>query len=209
VLRFSSATASAVHHGVSVVPHAWLEPERAAELASALGAEHRAGALSPLAFSASDRGRRLLVCSPNGAACADLARSAVALLTGALVNARAAAAYARARAAQHGAAVSVIACGELWDDAPVAQPVLRPCLEDYLGAGAILRGLAGEASPEAAVCRDAFAAAEPRLAELLWECASGRELRARERGDDVTWCAALDRLESVPVLSAGALRAAA
>ena len=208
VLRFSTATASAVHHGASIHPRGYAQRERAAELAASLQAEPHTGGLSPLAFSAADRGRRYLVFSPNGAWCSELARDAVAVLAGALVNASAVAAQARTRAERLGSAVSVIACGELWDDAPGSEPVLRPCLEDYLGAGAILRGLSGRPSPEASLCRDAFLGAAGGLDALLWECASGRELRTKGRGDDVAFSSALDRLDRVPLLTDGEFRAA-
>jgi 2-phosphosulfolactate phosphatase len=82
---------------------------------------------------------------------------------------------------------------------------LRPCLEDYLGAGAILACLGDDRSPEAEVCGGAFAGGEARLAALIWECASGRELRARGKGADVRLCAERDRYAVAPLLRYGCL----
>ena len=41
------------------------------------------------------------------------------------------------------------------------------------------------------------------MADLLWECASGRELRAGGYADDVRHCGRLNALEAVPQLIDG------
>jgi 2-phosphosulfolactate phosphatase len=73
-------------------------------------------------------------------------------------------------------------------------------IEDYLGAGAILSELPHPHSPEARLCAAAFAHARGELRDILWECASGRELRGRGHGDDVEHAARLDLYDTVPVM---------
>jgi 2-phosphosulfolactate phosphatase len=94
--------------------------------------------------------------------------------------------------------VTVIACGERWPDGS-----LRPALEDLLGAGAILAGARGGASPEARAAVAAFRAAEADLPEILRQCASGRELRDKGREADVAYAARLNVSTVVPVLTDG------
>jgi 2-phosphosulfolactate phosphatase len=60
-------------------------------------------------------------------------------------------------------------------------------------------------SPEAQAARAAFVAARPRLAEVLADTASGRELRRRGRHDDVAMAAQLDVAGVVPLLRDGEL----
>jgi 2-phosphosulfolactate phosphatase len=46
----------------------------------------------------------------------------------------------------------------------------------------------------------AFQHAKPNISELLWECGSGRELRARGFENDVRHCSLLDIFQVVPRL---------
>ena len=100
-----------------------------------------------------------------------------------------------------GATVAVVAAGERWPDGS-----LRPAVEDLWGAGAVLAGLAKEASdsqysPEA---RSAVASylevAGGGLRERLRVCASGAELEARGFGDDVDLASEAGATDVVPVL---------
>jgi 2-phosphosulfolactate phosphatase len=95
--------------------------------------------------------------------------------------------------------MTVIACGERWRDLHEDGP-LRPAIEDYLGAGAILSHLVYAKSPEARVCEGAFHQTRDSLEEIIWDCASGRELRAVGFGEDVRHAARLDLYDSVPVM---------
>jgi 2-phosphosulfolactate phosphatase len=99
--------------------------------------------------------------------------------------------------------VTVVACGERWR-AVNEDGELRFAVEDYLGAGAVLAAIAHERSPEAAVCAAAFLGSREDIAALLWECASGRELRAMGLEQDVIDCARLDVYDVVPALRDGA-----
>ncbi len=92
------------------------------------------------------------------------------MFAGGLRNAGAVAAAAL-QAAQ-GGDIAVIPAGERWrsDDS------LRPAIEDWIGAGAILAALGLPLSPEARVARDAYLSAKATLADTIRDSVSGREL---------------------------------
>lgn len=225
VLSFSTCVDVATSRGVEVFPHRWKD-DSARDRASRLGAElaGRRGqtrfSLSPATYLSAGTGERVLLPSPNGAAVAlEAAGHAVRerfdlrdprgqepvapgpggprILAGCLRNA---AAVARA-AVEWGRRVAVIPAGERWPDGS-----LRPCFEDWIGAGAILDRMAGRLAPEARSAAAAFRACRPDLSALLHECASGRELIERGYPEDVRVAAELEVSECVPVLSEGAFR---
>jgi 2-phosphosulfolactate phosphatase len=216
-LRFSTAVATAVHHGAIVYP--CRPDEDAAALAARVGARvaadrpgspegSRSGfSLSPLSYVGVAPGTRVVLPSPNGATCLRDGAAAPHLFAGALVNAGAvAAAVARVLEATD-LRVTLVACGERWVSLPEDGP-LRVAIEDGLGAGAILAALAARGhsqSPEARVWIAAFQAASSDLADVLWECGSGRELRAKGFGADVRHAARLDLYDAVPALRNGRL----
>jgi 2-phosphosulfolactate phosphatase len=204
VLRFSTAVASAVHHGVSIYP--CLEAESEQEVAQRLNAETGGkGArfsLSPLSFAQAAPGTRVALGSRNGAACSRYGAHVPILLAGALVNARATAERAAQLAQETGLSVTVNPCGERWLTEN-RDGNLRFALEDYLGAGAILESLPLARSPEAEVCVQAFAGSRRRLEALLLECGSGRELIRRQEREDVVHASQLDAYRDVPILRNG------
>ena len=111
-----------------------------------------------------------------------------------------------------GRPIAVIAAGERWRG---TTGPLRPCVEDLLGAGAVLAALDPAASisrpgcsPEAQAARAAFVAARPRLVESLLACASGTELAGRGWTDDVVVAGQLDATVTVPLLTADGFVAA-
>src|SRR5205823_5770038 len=108
---------------------------------------------------------------------------------GCLLNASAAAEAVSRYLAGHGN-VTILACGERWQE-PGYNEDLRFAIEDSLGAGAVLAGLEAEKSPEARVCEAAFRGCRDALRELLWHCGSGRELRERGFPGDVEHAAQL------------------
>ena len=217
VLSFSTAAAVAVSRGAAVLP---CPPGPAgADLARARGAHLAVKreevpargrfSLSPGSLRGLEPGETLVLPSPNGAACAALAREgAREVLTAGLVNAAAVAAWVQARLAPAGA-VTVLACGERWPEPDPADGTLRVAVEDLLGAGAVLAGLpAAWRSPEAEAAVGAFLHLRSGLARALLGAGSGRELVERGFADDVQEAAALDALSCVPRLS-GALLCAA
>ncbi len=236
VLSFSTAVTVAVDRGTRVIPCPWSD-ERAAALAAAHGATlavgrleaTRAGAvvapsLSPAGLLVAPSVPRLVLPSPNGssiaavladagagvaAGCLRNARAAVladagaGVAAGCLRNARAVAGHV-ARAVTAGQSVAVVAAGERWADGS-----LRPCLEDHLGAGAVLAHLRATGpgdgfSPEASAAATLFDASRADLGRLLRECVSGRELVGSGFGADVVVAAELDACTTVPVLVGGA-----
>jgi 2-phosphosulfolactate phosphatase len=128
--------------------------------------------------------------SPNGARVA-LAAAATTplLLAGCLRNARAVADAAM----RLGSSFNVIPAGERWPDGS-----LRPALEDWLGAGAILRALAGSRSPEADAAVGVFERHRDNLVAALEHCGSGRELEERVHAQDKVLAGQLDVSSCVP-----------
>lgn len=204
VLSFSTCVDVAVARGAEILPVA-MKDERAAEFARERSAElaGRRGearySLSPASFRSVEPGTRVVLPSPNGATLsARRASTGGLVLCGCLRNAAAVAGAAR----RLGRAVAVIPAGERWEAGG-----LRPCLEDLLGAGAILAELGEDLSPEGRAARETFSAFESRLGESLAHCASGRELIARGFESDVVLAAELNVSRAVPLLQRGAYHA--
>ena len=205
VLSFSTCVEVAASRGAVVLPYPSKDAAAAAfarDAGAALAGERGTGpSLSPASLLAIAAGTRLVLPSPNGARLG-LAAGATPVLAGCLRNARAAALAAR----RFGSRVAVIPAGERWPDGS-----LRPALEDWLGAGAILRHLPGRASPEARAAASAYEQHRAALRDTIAACASGRELIERGFAEDVAIATAADVSETVPVLVDGAfhpLRAA-
>ncbi len=181
-LSFSTCVDVAVGRGAAIFPYAWRDAT-AADFAAgrrAILAGPRGGggySLSPASFRDAPRDLRCVLPSPNGAALALRAHAmGVHVLAGCLRNAPAVAAAALRR----GRTFNVCPAGERWPDGS-----LRPALEDWLAAGAILRHLPGPKSPEAAAAVVAFEGSRDRLAKVLADAGSGRELIARGYAIDV------------------------
>lgn len=209
VLSFSTTVAHAVSNGAVVYP--CREDIDASRLAAGLNAElavcrnevpeRGKYSLSPFTFDNIVAGTRVVLPSLNGGTCARCSDMAAYVFAGALVNAAAVADAVSGIMEMSDLEVTVIACGEREKEPPHD---LRMAIEDYLGAGAILAGLPFDKSPEARVCENAFTANSDYLGQLIWDCISGRELRAEGFGDDVTFAAGLDFMNSAPVLTSGA-----
>jgi 2-phosphosulfolactate phosphatase len=204
VLSFSTCVDVATGRGAAVLPYRWQDAS-AADHARGRGAElasferRSAGfSLAPSSLVAIPAGTRLVLPSPNGSEQSLAAAETGAVLAGCLRNARSVAAAAR----DLGRSIAVIPCGERWDDGS-----LRPALEDWIGAGAILAHLGEDLSPEARAARAAFEACRDRLQETVLACASGRELVERGFAADVELAAALDVSSGAPRLVAGEFRA--
>jgi 2-phosphosulfolactate phosphatase len=124
--------------------------------------------------------------SPNGSTLAACAES-VSVLAGCLRNATAVAKCAAA----FGPRVAVIPAGERWPDGS-----LRVCLEDWIGAGAVLDRLAGTRSPEAEAAVAIFHRFRANLR-------SGKELVERGYSADVELAAESDVSSVAPLLVGG------
>jgi 2-phosphosulfolactate phosphatase len=208
-LRFSTAAATAAHHGALIYPCGTDEALYSA-VALRVGGEvalHHAASSAPTRFSLSPRsflaveaGARVVLPSPNGSTCSQYGSRAPALFVGAPVNARAVAeAVSHLLNANKRLSVTVLACGERWR-VPDEEGALRFAIEDYLGAGAILSALPFSQTMEAQVCAATFRAMQDRLDAALWECESGQELRAKGLGEDVRFAAQLNLYDTAPIL---------
>ena len=193
VLSFSTCVDVAVARGGRIIPFAPDAPG-ASEIAQSRGA-HLARprgqgtfSLSPASFRGLRAGETVVLPSPNGAM-ASLAAGRGVVIAGCLRNARA---VARACAGRR--KVLVVPAGERWPDGS-----LRLCLEDWLGAGAILRHLPGGGSGEVRAAIAAFRELEPELATSMQSSMSGRELIERGYPEDVAIASELDSSSTVPV----------
>lgn len=204
VLSFSTCIDIAVSRGASVYPFHYRDLTAAMEAARVLGAEvagPRGSAkyrfsLSPASLASIAPDTKLVLPSPNGSAISAAARS-VPVLTGCLRNARAVA--KRTIDVAEGRSIAVIPAGERWPDGG-----LRPAIEDWIGAGAIIDELGLPCSPEAEVARQAYRSARSNLASLLRECESGRELLDCGFHEDVEAAVALNVSSTAPILANGA-----
>jgi len=206
-LSFSTAAATAVHHGATIYPCARGDDRHA--IARHIGGEATVArqdvpakgrfSLSPLTYLNLQPGTRIVVASPNGATCSRYARDVPQLLVGALVNARAVADILTHLLDKADRCITVIACGERWVPS-TEDGDLRVAIEDDLGAGAILSCLDMDKSPEARACEGAFLRLKDHLAEILRGCGSGRELREVGFAGDVDHASQLDLYDAVPVM---------
>lgn len=208
VLSFSTAVDVAVHRHARIHPFPYGDEDAARAEAERLGvrlaASRKAGgqlSLSPASLMKLNPGERLLLPSPNGSRLS-LACGRATVLAGCLRNAKTVAGKVLALA--DGGKIAVIPAGERWPDGS-----LRPAIEDWLGAGAIIAALGLAGDPEAGVARDAFLSAEPHLASTLRGCRSGLELIEREHAMDVEIALELNVSHCAPMLKNGAYEDAA
>ena len=136
------------------------------------------------------QGGALVYQTTNGTPAIAASRTAAAVYAGALTNA---AALARHIATSHaGMPVLVVCAGSLG----------RFCLEDFVGAGRLVRALRSlgdyRATDAALAAELAFAGAEP--ASALAASRVGRMLARAGLGDEIAHAAACDSSEVVPVL---------
>ncbi len=210
VLSFCTTTDLVLGNGGRVLPVRWRDhrgAEAAKERGALLAGEHE-WTLRPSSVTEIPSGTLLALPSPNGATLCDTAATTGAeVLAGCLRNASAVAAHAAELAG--GRPIGVVPAGERWGidmrtEAKTFGP-LRPCVEDHLGAGAIVAALNGYGRPSAEARLAAMAAEATSIPEALAECSSGRELAAAGHGNDVTLAARLDTSSTVPVLRNGIL----
>jgi 2-phosphosulfolactate phosphatase len=181
VFSFTTCVDVAVARGAAILPYAWNDATAAdfalAHRAELAGRRRTARySLAPASYLEAPAGLRCVLPSPNGAhVTLAAAPTASVLLAGSLRNARAVADAAR----QLGSCFNLIPAGERWPDGS-----LRPALEDWLGAGAILRWLPGPRSPEAESALALFERYVDEIVAVLEGCGSGRELAGRGHDQD-------------------------
>lgn len=201
VLSFTTCVDIAVSRGVAIYPAT--PDERTNVVPDAIVAGRRGQAeysLSPGSFLTAPAGLRCVLPSPNGAALARAAaRTNAIVLAACLRNATAVARYA----VTVGTTFNVCPAGERWPDGSI-----RFAIEDWLGAGAVLRALPGAKSPNAVGAVAAFEHGRDDLRRALVASGSGRELIERGYARDVDLAAECDVSESVPRLIDDAFAAA-
>lgn len=202
VLSFSTAVEIAVSRGAEVLPYRWNDASaqtfaiaKRAHLAAPRG---QAGySLSPASLESIHQGESLVLPSPNGSTMSLEAAVIAPTWCACLRNAPAVAARLRSNAQR----IAVIPAGEQWDDGS-----LRPCLEDLIGAGAVIAELPGSRSPEADLAVAAFERFRSSLEETISNCGSGRELAQRGFHRDLELASALNVSQAAPVFSADRFR---
>lgn len=214
VLSFSTTVDLVLHRGGRVRPARWGNAGdiAAARAAGATVPDETGRKLRPSTVRTTPPGSFLALSSPNGAALSLAAAEAGAqVLTGCLRNAKAVARLARALADDQ--PIGIIPAGERWGvdlsgrqtDGP-----LRPCVEDHLGAGAIVDALIALGvqwpSPEGSLAARAFRAAGPDVGAVVAGSSSGHELREQGLGADVDFAIAVNRSTVAPYLVDGAFQ---
>ncbi|WP_028265522.1 2-phosphosulfolactate phosphatase [Arthrobacter sp. MA-N2] len=219
VLSFTTCVSVAVDRGAVVFPYPWKDAgaEDFAKHHGARLAGTRGGgglSLAPSSLRDARALNRVVLPSPNGSSIAyELAREVPIIAAVSLRNAAVTADWVAAELPPE-AVVAVIAAGERWPGGS-----LRPAVEDQIGAGAFIAGLAAAGrggftpedgkegfSPEAEAAMAVFNASEPRLRDALEECSSGRELIGAGYPDDIEIAAELDAGIAVALLRDGAFR---
>ena len=197
ILSFSTVVDMVVANGAFVLPYRWKDEsaaqfakEKCALLASSRGSKD-SYSLSPASVREIPRDTALVLPSPNGSA---LCLNAVPAptFTACLRNAPAVASHV----AKFAGLVAVIPAGERWGD-----DSLRPCLEDWIGAGAVLSLLSGRRSPEADLAGAAFERFRGDLTGALCRCGSGKELLDRGFQCDVELASEYGVSSAVPILA--------
>jgi 2-phosphosulfolactate phosphatase len=195
VLSFTTAVDIATARGGVVFPYPY-KGDPAANYAASVNtkaaSEYRCSgySLSPASLRQLPAGYRLVLPSPNGAALSFAVEHPM-VLAACLRNATA---VGRA-ASRLGSTVAVIPAGEMWSTGE-----FRTCIEDWIGAGAVIDACTGRRSPEASLAAGAFSYFRGELAETLRASSSGKELIERGCGLDVDLAAELEVSTNVPRL---------
>lgn len=201
VLSFTTAVEIATNQGAVIFPYRWKD-ETTYDFAATVNAEvadcknPNNFNLSPSSLQNLPENTRLVLPSPNGSTVSLLAEN-TNVIAGCLRNCRAVAESAMRK----GKRIAVIPAGERWND----NDTLRPCVEDFIGAGAIISYLRRDTiSPEAAIAKTVFENFSARLYETIKTCVSGKETTARGKTNDIFFATELNASDCVPVLRNGA-----
>lgn len=203
VLSFTTSLDLAIARGAEVLPFRWKDggvEEFAAKHRATLAArrlERDKVSLSPSSMKFAQVGERIVLPSQNGSTLTLAAARSDSRIFAACLRNFAAVAEAIGKI---GGTVNVIPAGEKWSQ---QDDTLRPALEDYLGAGAVISALRGKRSPEAELAAGGWEAARGNVRRWISECASGRELLERGFEEDVALASELDSSRVVPVFEKG------
>jgi len=207
ILSFSTCIDIALSQGGIVFPYLYKQignhkklsqvfaQEHNAILASARG--HQELSLSPGSLQNMKAGTRLVLPSPNGATLS-LSTGSRPTLCASLRNTKAIVQWLHR---QDFSFVQLVAAGERWPDG-----ALRPAIEDWLGAGALLHDLSHlyktiHLSAEAQLALSTYLAVQPNIPELIAQSESGRELYQRGFPEDVTLACQENSSQMVPLFN--------
>jgi 2-phosphosulfolactate phosphatase len=200
VLSFSTCVDIATSRDALVYPYRWRD-ERAIAFAASIGAQLADGkrtdsgySLSPQSLTQIPKGTRLVLPSPNGSTLT-LSTEKTPTMAGCLRNYRAIASAAE----KYGPRIAIIPAGERCGDGS-----LRPALEDWIGAGAIVSQLSGHPSPEASAALTAFCNTQSELEKVVRQSSSGKELIERGFEANISLASALNASDCIPLLVNGA-----
>lgn len=199
ILSFSTCVDIAVSNDCKVFPFAYKNEtsENFAKINNAILAEKKRSldkiSLSPSSLSQLKKGERVILPSPNGSTLSINCYAPI-IIAGCLRNAKAVADFAN----HNGKNILVIPAGEKWPDGS-----LRPSIEDWIGAGAIISYLNGSFSPESYMAKEMFELVKDNLITTLSDCSSGLELIEKGFIKDVELASELNSSGNVPVLKNG------
>ncbi len=202
VLSFTTCVDVAISRDAMVFPYQYKDDSAIAFAQSVdallAGKRGQVPSLSPESLLSLAPHSRLVLPSPNGSTCTVIAReSQVPVLAGCLRNSDAISEFIHRQ--YPSAAVTVIACGEQWPNG-----MLRPAIEDFVGAGAILSQFdPAELSPEAKTASGAYEQVAHNVSTIVAECSSGRELAAAGFPEDVAMASELNVSRTVPIFEDG------
>jgi 2-phosphosulfolactate phosphatase len=201
VLSFTTCVSIAVDRGATIFPYPFGDPS-AADFAKRMDAElagdrrphaKRPYTLSPKSMLNVSERTRLVLPSPNGSNLSfEASEGSATVLAGSLRNA----ASVAGAAGKRGGRVAVIGAGERWAHGDG----LRPAAEDLWGAGAIIRSISGDRSPEAWSAVAAFEYVGDNILDLLPRTSSGKELLSRGHEEDVALASQLNVSSTIPLL---------
>ena len=200
VLSFTTSVELATSKEAKVFPYRWNDDSvhefaRSIEAIVAGRSNPDGIGLSPSTLEKLPAKSSVVMPSPNGSTLS-LSTGNTLTMAGSFRNCRAVAESALLK----GETIAVVAAGERW----ASDHTLRPCIEDYLGAGAILSYLPGVSSPEAALAVKTFRSARRNLISTVKESVSGVEKQTRGKGADVELACSLNVSDTVPIMKEGA-----
>jgi 2-phosphosulfolactate phosphatase len=215
-IRFSSTVITAIANGFVIYPIS--DMENGKTLASSIGAElagktgHSKFSLSPLSFSKerNNKNKKVVLYSPNGAACSKFVRGSKYAFLGSFLNAKAVGEKITEIALKTNCDVTIIAAGEqrAIKSGEIIEYVKKDshfvfAVEDYLGCGAIISYISLPKNSESLVCQEAFKSCKNIIAELLHGSFSGKYRAQTNTSNDVDYCAQLNYYGVIPIIKDG------
>lgn len=215
-LRFSSTAITAIANGFVIYPSSDMEQGKI--FAASIGAEMsgKTGeakfSLSPISFleARDNEIKKVVLYSPNGAACSELVKNADYAFLGALLNAKAVGEKINELALKTGRNITLVAAGEQraiesGERIEYVKEASRRvfAVEDYLGCGAIISYTSLPKNSEALVCEAAFNSCKDQIKGILHESFSGKYLAQKNMSQDTEHCAQLNYYDVIPVFKDG------